>query len=98
MTLTADAVHQATQRIERLIDPDPGQRDTASRELGGAGRTGGPGRHRVRACRPDLHPVLANARTCRAAGACAGSRATPQRYANCMANQLSLSIFSAAQP
>jgi hypothetical protein len=29
---------------------------------------------------PDLHPVLANARTCRAAaGAYAGSRATPQR-------------------
>jgi hypothetical protein len=27
----------------------------------------------------DLHAVLANARTCRAAGACAGSRATPQR-------------------
>ncbi len=47
---------------------------------------------------PDLHPVLANARTCRAAGACAGSRATPQRYANCTVNQLSLSVFSAAQP
>jgi len=28
---------------------------------------------------PDLHPVPANARTCRAAEACAGSRATPQR-------------------
>jgi len=28
---------------------------------------------------PDLHPLLANARTCRAAEACAGSRATPQR-------------------
>jgi len=79
MTLAVDAVHQATQRIERLIDPI---RDSMIRRAATSGALAAAAVLAVTAfalAAPDLHPVLANARTCRAAGACAGSRATPQR-------------------
>jgi hypothetical protein len=52
---------------------------TASRDLGGAGAAAVLAVTAFALAAPDRHLVLANARTCRAAEACADSQATPQR-------------------